>query len=159
MLWYNFLATGRGDRNALHAGCPVGENETKWSGNKWVRNKPWGTEGHWIQGHPALKRFGFLADDQNEVAKACHLALESFYDEPITLLWLHEGLRNELATVPPRLAFDLKGSVSHHFTSILSHFSFIFHALTMSRSRFQGTAPWRSSPMMATSSRCVPASA
>jgi len=34
ILWYNFLATGRGDRNALHAACPVGKNETKWSVNK-----------------------------------------------------------------------------------------------------------------------------
>eukprot|EP00913_Durusdinium_trenchii_P000440 g403.t1 len=65
VLWYNFLATGRGDRNSLHAGCPVGPNETKWSGNKWVRNKPWGTPGHWMPGHPALKRYGWRADDED----------------------------------------------------------------------------------------------
>ena len=41
ILWYNFLATGRGDRNALHAGCAVGENETKWSVNKQLDLNSW----------------------------------------------------------------------------------------------------------------------
>ena len=41
ILWYNFLATGRGDRNALHAACPVGKNETKWSVNKQLRVGFW----------------------------------------------------------------------------------------------------------------------
>merc|ERR1712062_774164 len=40
ILWYNYLPSGRGDRNALHAGCPVGKNLTKWSANKWIRLKP-----------------------------------------------------------------------------------------------------------------------
>ena len=31
-----------------------------WLSLRWVRNKPWGNSpGEWIDGHPALKRFGW----------------------------------------------------------------------------------------------------
>jgi len=59
ILCYNYHPSGRGDRNALHAGCPVGPNLTKWSANKWVRIKPNHAPGQWIEDHPALKRHGF----------------------------------------------------------------------------------------------------
>ena len=65
---------------------------------RWVRNKPWGTEGSWVEGHPALKRFG--AQMASDAVAVCHLALQSFFDEPITLLWLHEGQKRELAELP-----------------------------------------------------------
>jgi len=59
ILWYNYHPSGRGDRNSLHAGCPVGENLTKWSANKWVRIKPNNARASWIEDHPALKRHGW----------------------------------------------------------------------------------------------------
>merc|ERR1712218_765162 len=36
VMWYNYLASGRGDVNALHAGCAVGKGLVKWSANKWI---------------------------------------------------------------------------------------------------------------------------
>lgn len=39
IVFYDLLATGDSDNNSLHAGCPVKEG-TKFSGNKWVWNKP-----------------------------------------------------------------------------------------------------------------------
>jgi len=60
ILWYNFHPSGRGDRNALHAGCPPGKGLTKWSGNKWVNIKPFDwSEPPWIYDHPAMKRMGW----------------------------------------------------------------------------------------------------
>jgi len=63
ILWYNYHPSGRGDRNALHAGCPPGKGLTKWSGNKWVNTKPftW-SEPPWIYNHPAIKRMKFAGE-------------------------------------------------------------------------------------------------
>lgn len=70
ILWYNYHASGRGDRNALHAGCPVGKGITKWSANKWVSIKPLRTRGKWIDDHPALKRFGWQPGGSGEACNA-----------------------------------------------------------------------------------------
>eukprot|EP00435_Cladocopium_sp_Y103_P045776 s1144_g13.t1 len=118
ILWYNFLATGRGDRNALHAGCPVGENETKWSVNKWVRNKPdrMGTV-QWIPGHPALKRFGWRDPDGQEPRfeypqdAACHISFQNGFAAPVALLWISEEEKRQLATIPKH---GKKAQLSYH---------------------------------------------
>lgn len=39
VIFYSMLPTGEGDPVSLHGGCPV-EEGTKYSGNKWVWNKP-----------------------------------------------------------------------------------------------------------------------
>uniref|UniRef100_K3WQW1 Fe2OG dioxygenase domain-containing protein n=1 Tax=Globisporangium ultimum (strain ATCC 200006 / CBS 805.95 / DAOM BR144) TaxID=431595 RepID=K3WQW1_GLOUD len=39
IIFYSMLPTGEGDPMSLHGGCPV-EEGTKYSGNKWVWNKP-----------------------------------------------------------------------------------------------------------------------
>lgn len=60
ILWYNYHGSGRGDRNSLHAGCPVGKGLVKWSANKWVRIKPTSAvQPRWMDNHPALKRHGW----------------------------------------------------------------------------------------------------
>ncbi|CAJ1434133.1 unnamed protein product [Effrenium voratum] len=97
VLWYNFLASGRGDRNALHAGCPVGTNLTKWSANKWVRNKALGSPSQWIEGHPALQRFGWHGEDA-EVG-SCHISFKNDFEKQVALLWLSGSGSRELATI------------------------------------------------------------
>ena len=36
-----------------------------FGGFRWVRNKPWGSVGEWIPGHPALKRFGWRDPEED----------------------------------------------------------------------------------------------
>ena len=113
ILWYNFLATGRGDRNALHAACPVGKNETKWSVNKWVRNKPWGNSpGEWIDGHPALKRFGWR--DKTSQDFACHIAFQNQFPGPVKLYWIHDG-DHELASISEKGSLAQLSYHGHRF--------------------------------------------
>eukprot|EP00930_Biecheleria_cincta_P040018 TRINITY_DN27454_c0_g1_i1.p1 TRINITY_DN27454_c0_g1~~TRINITY_DN27454_c0_g1_i1.p1 ORF type:complete len:558 (-),score=86.18 TRINITY_DN27454_c0_g1_i1:80-1609(-) len=91
ILWYNFLATGRGDRNALHGGCPVGENLTKWSGNKWVRIKPLHKPGRWIDNHPALARYGWtLGDTGAKDPNSCAVTFTNEAEEDVSLMFINE---------------------------------------------------------------------
>ncbi|CAK4113083.1 unnamed protein product [Aphanomyces euteiches] len=39
IIFYSMFANGQGDKRSLHGGCPV-EDGVKYSGNKWVWNKP-----------------------------------------------------------------------------------------------------------------------
>jgi len=102
VLWYNYLASGRGDRNSLHAGCPVGKNLTKWSANKWVRTKPHGPAAPWIENHPALKRFGWKGSQKNNPAE-CQIIFENKYTSSVEVLWLppSKGDPLLLSEVPP----------------------------------------------------------
>merc|ERR1712117_774489 len=83
VMWYNYHANGRGDVNALHAGCPVGEGLVKWSANKWVRIKPMygkGTERpRWIKDHPAIKRFAWKGEEGKKKVdpNSCEIIFEN----------------------------------------------------------------------------------
>jgi len=80
VMWYNYHASGRGDVNALHAGCPVGKGLTKWSANKWVRIKPVKSRGRWVNGHPAIKRHNWSGPEDVPVdPNACELNFVSEY--------------------------------------------------------------------------------
>mmetsp|Transcript_157750 Transcript_157750/g.505945 ORF Transcript_157750/g.505945 Transcript_157750/m.505945 type:complete len:184 (-) Transcript_157750:175-726(-) len=87
ILWYNFHASGRGDRNSLHAGCPVGSNLTKWSANKWVGIKPLDSMAQWIEGHPALKRHGWVDGTAEVDPNACQMVLFNEAGVQVDVLW------------------------------------------------------------------------
>lgn len=40
IIWYSLHPNGNTDPNGLHSACPVKGEETKWSANYWVWNKP-----------------------------------------------------------------------------------------------------------------------
>jgi len=90
VLWYNFHPSGRGDRNSLHAGCPVGKNATKWSANKWVRIKEASSQGRWVDGHPALERHGWVdgRGTTRPELKECVIAFANSADSSADLMWL-----------------------------------------------------------------------
>lgn len=93
-MWYNLHANGRGDRNSLHAGCPVGGGLTKWSVNKWVRTKPWGKPAKWIPDHPALERYGwnYRGPESPDVAMgSCTATLLNDAGESADIMWRQPG--------------------------------------------------------------------
>merc|ERR1712061_434625 len=109
ILWYNYHPSGRGDRNALHAGCPVGTNLTKWSANKWVRIKPNDARADWVDDHPALARHGWVGTQgRAEVdPDACPVTFRNAATVVVDLMWLPPGGGD-----PQRLAVIAAGSVS-----------------------------------------------
>jgi len=101
ILWYNYHPSGRGDRNALHAGCPVGPNLTKWSANKWVRIKPNHAPGQWIEDHPALKRHGFKDKEAVENDNRCRMSITNNYQAAVNLMWLNLETNEEIMMKTP----------------------------------------------------------
>jgi len=89
LLWYNFHPNGRGDRNALHASCPVGSNFTKWSGNKWVGIKPRGAQAEWIDDHPAIQRHGWTGGSRSgpEDPDECDITFMNDAAEAADVMW------------------------------------------------------------------------
>mmetsp|Transcript_125634 Transcript_125634/g.401781 ORF Transcript_125634/g.401781 Transcript_125634/m.401781 type:complete len:178 (-) Transcript_125634:23-556(-) len=87
ILWYNFHASGRGDRNSLHAGCPVGSNLTKWSANKWVRIKPLHSTARWIAGHPAVKRHSWVEGSAEVDPNACQMEFLNEAGVQVDVMW------------------------------------------------------------------------
>jgi prolyl 4-hydroxylase len=85
VLWYNFHPSGRGDRNALHAGCPPSVNDTKWSANKWVHTKPMNlAPAKWDPTHPALERYGW---NKKPDPNSCKIEFRSEYADPLEVYW------------------------------------------------------------------------
>lgn len=117
LFWYNFLASGRGDRNALHAGCPVGKNLTKWSANKWVRIKPLESRNSvWINDHPALNRFGWRTDEMPSTqVDSCNIEFKNNYDEEVTLVWIGPDGKHPLATVAVGGSIGQQSFTGHEF--------------------------------------------
>jgi len=102
ILWYNFHPSGRGDRNALHAGCPVGANLTKWSANKWVHIKPNHAQGSWIHNHPAMIRHGWVDKLKSGATKSkvCHIEFGNEAGVVADVMWLDEsGSGKKIATL------------------------------------------------------------
>ena len=95
ILWYNMHPSGRGDRNAIHAGCPPGVKDTKWSANKWVNTKPFNEPpANWDPGHPAIDRYGWEKFDPN----ACGIEFWNEFAEPIEVHWIaHDGSSRKIA--------------------------------------------------------------
>lgn len=94
VMWYNYHSSGRGDTNALHAGCPVGKGLVKWSANKWVRLKPSGSMGRWVENHPALKRHGWKgvgATAQPPDPNKCNMFFENAAGEDVNIMWRGEN--------------------------------------------------------------------
>eukprot|EP00931_Biecheleriopsis_adriatica_P095456 TRINITY_DN69059_c0_g1_i1.p1 TRINITY_DN69059_c0_g1~~TRINITY_DN69059_c0_g1_i1.p1 ORF type:complete len:532 (-),score=94.33 TRINITY_DN69059_c0_g1_i1:72-1499(-) len=120
ILWYNYLASGRGDRNALHGGCPVGENLTKWSGNKWVRIKPLSQQASWIDNHPALERYGYTPPGgaaQSSASADCAISFANNAQEEVKLLWIPDaqGEKMTLASVPAGQTISQSSYNGHQF--------------------------------------------
>jgi len=120
ILWYNFHPSGRGDRNALHAGCPVGGGLTKWSANKWIRIKPLGPAAAWVDGHPALERHGWLggaAPGAPARGSECRVTFASRYHGDADLMWEHPqtGAWTRLAVLPAGAALSQDSYLGHVF--------------------------------------------
>jgi prolyl 4-hydroxylase len=114
ILWYNFHPSGRGDRNALHAGCPPGVNDTKWSANKWVHTKPVGVNvAKWDPSHPALDRYGWnKAPDPN----ACDIEFWSEYANPVEVFWSSpDGSGRKIAGLAPGARTTQNSFIGHQF--------------------------------------------
>jgi len=118
ILWYNYHANARGDRNSLHAGCPVGEGLVKWSANKWVRIKNREARGSWIDNHPALKRFGWQGQGGDEVKNeaACTIWFTNEASEPVNVFWLApDGKPTEIDRLEAGARKSLNSSPGHRF--------------------------------------------
>lgn len=125
LLWYNFHPSGRGDANALHAGCPVGANQTKWTANKWVLIKPRSAaKVDWNESHPALQRHSWneSADDASQRGRGHASGLKCtalFANEAAVtaeVLYLRaNGSRKALGSVAPRASKRFKSSEGHRF--------------------------------------------
>lgn len=130
LLWYNYHANGRGDHNALHAGCPPAGGLEKWTGNKWIRIKSGLTPpSEWMADHPGLIRFGWNENALEELAGrkrvkggpagACSLSVTNSYSETdaLKLAWIHPVTRQakEVAEVPPGGSATMKSLVGHQF--------------------------------------------
>lgn len=119
VLWYNYHPNGRGDRNALHAGCPVGEGLVKWSGNKWVNIKPVDSPAAtWNDSHPALKRCKWTGEkgktkprDPNE----CGLVFHNKAKVEVDVLWLGDGKDHALLKLEPGKSSPLNSFRGHEF--------------------------------------------
>jgi hypothetical protein len=114
ILWYNFHPSGRGDRNALHAGCPPGLNDTKWSANKWVHTKPLDiAPAKWDPKHPALDRYGW---DKKPDPNACNVEFWSEYADPIEIHWLSpDGSSVRLAGLVSGQRSTQNSFIGHNF--------------------------------------------
>jgi len=103
ILWYNFHPSGRGDRNALHAGCPVGANLTKWSANKWVHIKPHHEQGLWIPDHPAMIRHGWVDKRKSGASTSNECPIEFSNEAGVIadVMWLNPsgGQQLKIATL------------------------------------------------------------
>jgi len=121
ILWYNYHANARGDRNSLHAGCPVGEGLVKWSANKWVRIKPVHTENIWVEDHPALKRFGWVGDKADRSpaesnAAECVIWFTNEASESVNVLWMNEDEEAEdIQQLEAGAETSLDSSPGHRF--------------------------------------------
>lgn len=87
VMWYNFHASGRGDVNSLHAGCPVGKGLVKWSANKWVRIKPGSAMPKWVDGHPALKRLRWKGENAKADPSLCSVEFINGGGEEVEIMW------------------------------------------------------------------------
>jgi len=103
VMWYNYHASGRGDRNALHSGCPVGANLTKWSANKWVSIKPRTSRATWVDDHPAIARFGWTGEGAKPDPNACSISFENHFAEEASVMWVNpsSGAAKALSRVAP----------------------------------------------------------
>merc|ERR1712113_870000 len=102
ILWYNFHPSGRGDRNALHAGCPVGKGLEKWSGNKWVHIKPLHSPpAKWNPKHPVLKRMNWKGKHGGD-PNACKIAFLNRASFAVDTIWLSpDGSDAALGKIEP----------------------------------------------------------
>lgn len=118
ILWYNYHPSGRGDRNALHAGCPVGRGLTKWSANKWVRTKPLISPSQWIEGHPAMARYGWagsMAAPMDPIS--CMVDFTNNSGETVDLMWYDpgHGSYEKLATIKAGDSLSQQSCHGHQF--------------------------------------------
>ncbi|CAK9017179.1 unnamed protein product, partial [Durusdinium trenchii] len=65
-----------------------------------------------MPGHPALKRYGWRADDEEP---SCHIAFQSHSDQPAALLWLDGKKAMELAKIPPHGSIAQLSYDGHRF--------------------------------------------
>ena len=95
ILWYNYHPDGTGDQNSLHGGCPPAAGLDKWSGNKWINTKPFGSPpAQWMPSHPALKRFGWdFGADLDEEPNGCQLSLRSEHAQDAMVAWINPDSR------------------------------------------------------------------
>merc|ERR1712216_330489 len=116
LLWYNFHPNGRGDRNALHAGCPPGKGETKWSANKWFSIKPLNTPpSKWFDDHPALRRFGYKAKAGAPDPNACDITFTDGASEAVDVMWRGTGGLTRVQSVRPGTSEGLSSFKGHSF--------------------------------------------
>jgi len=89
ILWYNYHPSGRGDRNALHMGCPVGPGLVKWSGNKWINIKPTDTPpAQWVEDHPALRRMKYDGPKTEQTTEyQCNIGFANEGPEVVDVIW------------------------------------------------------------------------
>merc|ERR1712039_473877 len=114
IMWYNYLASARGDRNALHAGCPVGKGLTKWSGNKWVSTKPLYERAKEVPNHPALARYGWNVPPSPD---ACAIMFSNEIDHSVDLMWVNPSSKGltKLLSVPPGATRSSNSYTGHQF--------------------------------------------
>lgn len=112
LLWYNVLHSGRGDQNALHGGCPVGDNLTKWSINKWVNMKPFDeAPAQFLSDHPALARFGWAGDSDS-----CQVTFTNNAASDADVLWISEdGHEHKITDLPSHASRSLQSHDGHMF--------------------------------------------
>jgi len=116
ILWYNFHPSGRGDRNSLHAGCPVGQNLTKWSANKWVRIKPsYARSVEWMPNHPAIKRHGWSGDNPSARIQGCQITFTNRLAHDVDLMWLSDSSWEKLSIVRAGQSLSQSSYPGHKF--------------------------------------------
>lgn len=137
ILWYNYHASGRWDRNSLHAGCPVGAGLTKWSANKWVYIKPRSERAGWVFNHPALKRFGWTGNfdgsvghqsekgseqlgresRQTTASNKCRITFTNTLKVPANIMWMHPKTKQYqvVSSVKPGKTGPVDSFVNHQF--------------------------------------------
>eukprot|EP00929_Paragymnodinium_shiwhaense_P118553 TRINITY_DN90474_c0_g1_i1.p1 TRINITY_DN90474_c0_g1~~TRINITY_DN90474_c0_g1_i1.p1 ORF type:complete len:530 (+),score=116.00 TRINITY_DN90474_c0_g1_i1:64-1590(+) len=120
LLWYNYHASGRGDRNSLHSGCPVGSGLIKWSANKWFSIKPFRTPPvAWMDDHPALKRMGWTGTGANGQAMGdpnkCKVTFVNKFQQDTELVWIGPDSEAMLATIKPGKSSSLDSFRGHKF--------------------------------------------
>jgi len=122
ILWYNYIADGRGDHNALHGGCKPGDGMEKWSGNKWIHTKSLNlAKAQWMPDHPALKRFGFEEGPPMMAQQApnrCVLAVKSLHAENLELFWVNpqDKQRHKMQDIAPGGISSMQSFKGHSFT-------------------------------------------
>eukprot|EP00929_Paragymnodinium_shiwhaense_P034782 TRINITY_DN18881_c0_g1_i1.p1 TRINITY_DN18881_c0_g1~~TRINITY_DN18881_c0_g1_i1.p1 ORF type:complete len:509 (+),score=87.74 TRINITY_DN18881_c0_g1_i1:83-1609(+) len=118
ILWYNYLADGRGDQNALHGGCPPGKGQEKWSGNKWIHTKPLNLPpAEWMPDHPAIRLYGYQdAGAPSRDAVSCLLIVRSDLQASADVMWLSDsGTEVNVGTLEPGGSISMHSTKGHKF--------------------------------------------